>query len=144
MSYWVFCSTSLPLTSTRWFDQHFQAFHTRLISVIWRMINPSEIIILRKNSWERQELNPGLLGEKRERYTRFCEIVVVKWAEWAKFNRKVVVLANFVHYQRNLALLSPKLSTAFAEIRHHSCLKYQRKRPYFAENLSYFRRKHLL
>ena len=23
-----FCSTSLPLTSTRWFDQHIQAFHT--------------------------------------------------------------------------------------------------------------------
>ena len=32
------------------------------------MIIPSELIILRKIFWERRESNPGLLGEKRERY----------------------------------------------------------------------------
>ena len=37
----LFCSTSLPLTSTRWFDQHFSSFpHSkcrRLISATFRM-----------------------------------------------------------------------------------------------------------
>ena len=58
----LFCSTSLPITSTRWFIQCIQAFPIykkchRLISAITR---------IQKNSWEHRESNPGLLGEKRE------------------------------------------------------------------------------
>ena len=58
----VFCSTSLALTSTRWFDQCIQAFPnskkcSRLISATSR---------IQTNSWESRESNPGLLGEKRK------------------------------------------------------------------------------
>ena len=53
-----FCSTSLPRISTRWFDQHFQAFPC---SKCHQLTQQHQEL----NSWECQESNPGLLGEMR-------------------------------------------------------------------------------
>ena len=62
----LFCSTSLPLTSTRWFNQHIQAFpHSKKCH--WLLISATSRVI-GKNSWECWESNPGLLGEKRKGY----------------------------------------------------------------------------
>ena len=60
----IFCSTSLPLTSTRWFNKHIQAFpHSKK----WRHLI-SATSRIEKNSWEHRESNPGLLGKKRNSY----------------------------------------------------------------------------
>ena len=54
----VFCSTSLPLTSTRWFDQ--------LLS--FALSTLSKQCSVDKTQRERRESNPERLGGKRERY----------------------------------------------------------------------------
>ena len=67
---YVFCSTSLPITSTRWFNQCIQAFAYSkkcrwLISATSRNYLGK---IIQKNSWECRESNWGLLGEKCKCY----------------------------------------------------------------------------
>ena len=54
----------MPLTRTRWFNQCIQAFpHSKKCR--WLLSATSRIY---KKYWERRDSNPGLLGEKCERY----------------------------------------------------------------------------
>ena len=62
-SYNLFCSTNLPPTSTRWFDQRINTPHSKECR---QLISATSTIW--KNSWERRESNLGLLGEKRKCY----------------------------------------------------------------------------
>ena len=70
----LFCSTSLPLASTRWVQSTIKHFfhalctHTKQCTAVDKSLRHQEIWISPKKSWKRRELNPGRLSEKCKSY----------------------------------------------------------------------------